>query len=1211
MSIAQVSCLIVAVIGTIGLAAQNPTDDYLSGSQLYRIWNSIQGWGEMGIDTCAHASGIKPLPLQIGEKTYAKGLGLHANGELVIMLEGEYEAFEAEIGVQKQAQNVGTVVFQVFVDDQKRYDSGVMHESDPARKIRIPLTGAQDLRLVVTDAGDGITCDCANWADARLIRDPNARTKPAEARQTLDAAPFGRIVTWNPARTDGSQASRVQEFRTEDLFTERDVLPNAQGAYPVPVALDGRGCIGLQWLERRLIREFALQFADPTNVPSPNNVEIQVWIGESVWQGKFVPLKGTIAATDARWTAKLDPRDNPDCRKGIWKIRWILPAGGQPATLQGLSAATHSSMATADLTIEPAKPLPGQIAKIAIHNGDLSADTASPGRREIDWDLGKPITLKVRYAKTRLWKPDRTVLRFRLPDGAVGVAVDDVMTGGCVWVPEPGVFVAQGEAAKAGLADYLKKIEGRKTVLQQVRQMPDQTFEQAMAKVHRDVQNNGPVLLSLACDNHKFVVQRIGQIEWRANAEVTAHRPDDFSLYNRHLRVQAGPNPNAPATRHTDGGWLPIPVTTTKDNALIYTQRTFVAPFENAPKRQAIDCLKRPGVCVAEFAVENTGSSAAGASLVLGLVANAGKKQMAEWKAVSKGFVAQEGPDILAFVEMTQAGSLKAEAASGMLTLKGELAANGKARCRVLIPTWTITAAESDTMADAADGLRKAVEDYWTAILAPAMQVTIPDPLLANLIRASQVHCLIAARNENGGQRISPWIASLSYGPLESEANSIILGMDLMGHHDFCRRSLDYFIRRYSEAGYLTTGYTLIGTGWHLWALARHADLTQNTDWLRQSAPEVGRVCRWVVLQREKTKQVNARMDKVMEYGLVPPGVVADWSVFAYRVYALAHYYAGLAGAARVLNEIGYPDGGALVANAEEFRQDIRRAWRWAQGNSPALSLGNGTWVPADPSMINCLDRVNNIYPGEDGNRSWASDVEIGAHHLVANGVLTPTDREVAWMLDRLEDVEFLGTGMGEYREEENHKDWFSLGGFAKIQPYYGRTADVHALRDDVKPYIRAYFNGICTLFNTEVMTFWEHFHNMGAWNKTHETGGFLNQTRLTFVTERGDELWLAPFVTNQWMKDGQKVIVRNAPTRFGPVSYEITSSVGSGAIEAKIEMPGRKAPQTVCIRLRHPDGKPMKGATINGSPVDTWDAEKECVRIPRGTGSVTVRAQF
>ena len=79
-----------------------------------------QGWGELGLNTCAHAPGQNPLSLQIGDKTYAKGLGHHASGEIIIDLNGQYDAFLAEVGVQQVPNSPGTVVFKVFVDDEAR-----------------------------------------------------------------------------------------------------------------------------------------------------------------------------------------------------------------------------------------------------------------------------------------------------------------------------------------------------------------------------------------------------------------------------------------------------------------------------------------------------------------------------------------------------------------------------------------------------------------------------------------------------------------------------------------------------------------------------------------------------------------------------------------------------------------------------------------------------------------------------------------------------------------------------------------------------------------------------------------------------------------------------------------------------------------------------------------------------------------------------------
>ena len=63
-------------------------------------------------------------------------------------------------------------MFQVFVGGVLRYDSGVMTGTTASQNVSVPLTGATQLRLVVTDAGDGVHYDHADWADARVTCTP-------------------------------------------------------------------------------------------------------------------------------------------------------------------------------------------------------------------------------------------------------------------------------------------------------------------------------------------------------------------------------------------------------------------------------------------------------------------------------------------------------------------------------------------------------------------------------------------------------------------------------------------------------------------------------------------------------------------------------------------------------------------------------------------------------------------------------------------------------------------------------------------------------------------------------------------------------------------------------------------------------------------------------------------------------------------------------
>jgi hypothetical protein len=123
--------------------------------------------------------------------------------------------------------------------------------------------------------------------------------------------------------------------------------------------------------------------------------------------------------------------------------------------------------------------------------------------------------------------------------------------------------------------------------------------------------------------------------------------------------------------------------------------------------------------------------------------------------------------------------------------------------------------------------------------------------------------------------------------------------------------------------------------------------------------------------------------------------------------------------------------------------------------------------------------------------------------------------------------------------------------------------------------------------------------------------GHFLEQTRWMLLMESGDELWLAPFVTNNWLDDGMVVSMRDAPTRFGKVSYRICSSVAQGFITVVIEPPDRTPPGTLVVRVRHPDGKRMTRVTMNGAPHTQFDAIAETVRVRPSAQLITVVVHY
>ena len=214
-------------------------------------------------------------------------------------------------------------------------------------------------------------------------------------------------------------------------------------------------------------------------------------------------------------------------------------------------------------------------------------------------------------------------------------------------------------------------------------------------------------------------------------------------------------------------------------------------------------------------------------------------------------------------------------------------------------------------------------------------------------------------------------------------------------------------------------------------------------------------------------------------------------------------------------------------------------------------------------------------------------------------------------MMEHMEDVAFLSDGWHDYAARKSEADWFNMGGFSKIQPYYTRNMEIYADHDEVRPFIRSYFNTLASLLNTKNLTLWEHFHNVGAWNKTHETGYFLLYTRLMMIMERGEDLWIAPFVTSEWLRDGMVLSISNAPSKFGTTSYRIASHIGEYRMEIYVDNHFRKAPASAVIRLRHPDGVPMSAVFLNYKPIRSFDPTRDIIFVPGDLEKIHITAMF
>jgi hypothetical protein len=143
----------------------------------------------------------------------------------------------------------------------------------------------------------------------------------------------------------------------------------------------------------------------------------------------------------------------------------------------------------------------------------------------------------------------------------------------------------------------------------------------------------------------------------------------------------------------------------------------------------------------------------------------------------------------------------------------------------------------------------------------------------------------------------------------------------------------------------------------------------------------------------------------------------------------------------------------------------------------------------------------------------------------------------------------------------------------------------------------------------------WEHWHAGQFTNceapDNGTAGWFIENFRNMLVMEDGQSLWIARATPRAWLEGGKKISVKNAPTYFGTLAYEIDSDAENGKIAATVEMPSRNPPKSVLVRFRHPKSLPIKSATVNGAAWSDFDAQKEVILLHDVSGTVKLEAAY
>jgi alpha-galactosidase len=115
--------------------------------------------------------------LKVCGKEYARGIGTHSISRFLINLGGKASSFSGLAGADDHNDFGGNMEFRILADGKLIWSSGIMHKGMPVRPFNVDLKGVEKIALLVTEGGDGIMYDHADWLDAKIITSGEVRAE--------------------------------------------------------------------------------------------------------------------------------------------------------------------------------------------------------------------------------------------------------------------------------------------------------------------------------------------------------------------------------------------------------------------------------------------------------------------------------------------------------------------------------------------------------------------------------------------------------------------------------------------------------------------------------------------------------------------------------------------------------------------------------------------------------------------------------------------------------------------------------------------------------------------------------------------------------------------------------------------------------------------------------------------------------------------------
>jgi len=461
---------------------------------------------------------------------------------------------------------------------------------------------------------------------------------------------------------------------------------------------------------------------------------------------------------------------------------------------------------------------------------------------------------------------------------------------------------------------------------------------------------------------------------------------------------------------------------------------------------------------------------------------------------------------------------------------EGRLKPGEEKEITFIIPHFAVNESKLDLFKISWKEAKNKFEKYWESFVSKAMKIYVSEEKVVNTYKTSIIYDLIAQEEVNG--EVIQAVNRFQYNKFWIRDSAFIARMFLVyGFPEIAKGIIKHMLRYQKEDGnFLSQSGQYDGWGQVLWAIGEYLRFTRDVEFAKEIYPNILRALRWFIK--------SIKEDPLY---LIPLTTALD------NEQAIGHYtghniwaITGLESIIFTLQLLGKEKLRRLVESLlDEFKKNFiklaRHAFKKAGYLPPILDFiigfDWGNLLLLYPTLI--FDKNDEI-------------VEKTLEHF--------RSRMREW-------IATYGPLLHDYIGERVAQTYLVIGRQREaLEIFYGMLLHTGSANDGFEFFPAPWGDRdyVFRIFGrTPIVNYPPH-----GWFAAN----FNNLLRNMLLREERRELHLLSAISPAWFKEGEKIIVKNAPTYFGVVAFEV--DINKEEFRIKIRANWKEQPERIVIHV-------------------------------------------